>query len=121
MPALTTALGLSPPPIARPKQRALIQLRDEQKQLIDFRDTERTDRMRRHLMDINEAIRRLIVELSAQIGERQGDLLRLGDGCFNIRNISLFRIFNIDFRHGGRFYGHWTQSLPEGASEEADD
>src|SRR3954471_11560670 len=43
--ALTDALGDAPPPVAKPKQRALVQLRDEQKQLIDFTDTEKTRRM----------------------------------------------------------------------------
>src|SRR5438477_871042 len=45
-PSLREALGDRPPPMAKLKRRALIQLKDEQKQLIDFRDTERTDRMR---------------------------------------------------------------------------
>jgi DNA-binding XRE family transcriptional regulator len=113
MPALMLALGDRPPPAARPKRRALIQLRDEQKQLIDFRNTERTDRMRRHLVGINEAISSLGVELLPEIGERQGDLLRIGDTCLNLSNLALYRIFNSDFRYGGRFYGHWIQGLPK--------
>lgn len=25
---------------------------------------------------------------------------------------SVYRVFNVDFEHGGRFYGHWIQNLP---------
>ncbi len=80
--------------MAKPKQRALIQLRDEQKQLIDFRDTERTIRMARHVAEINEALGSLMIGLPQGIGERQGDLLRIGDGCANLGNTSAYRVFN---------------------------
>lgn len=113
VPALMVALGDTPPPVASLKRRALIQLRDEQKQLIDFRNTERIDRMRRHLVGINDAIGNLTVELPPDIGERNGDLLRIGDTCLNLGNIVLYRVFNRDFRNGGRFYGHWTQNVPK--------
>ena len=113
VPALVEALGGAPLPMAKPKRRALIQLKDEQKQLIDFRDTERTDRMRRRLVDINEATSDLIIQLPADVGDRQGDLLWIGDTCLNLSNTILYRVFNGDFGHGGRFYGHWTQSVPK--------
>ena len=112
-PALIEALGAVPPPVAKPKQRALVQLRDEQKQLIDFTDTEKTHRMRGRLVKINEAIGAHKIELPAGIGERYGDLLVIDRSCINLGNTAYFRIFNVDFRNGGRMYGHWTQSLPK--------
>jgi hypothetical protein len=42
-----------------------------------------------------------------------GDVLAIGGSCVNIGNTALFRIFNESFRHGGRFYGHFIQSLPK--------
>ena len=77
-PDLIEALGAAPLLLAKPKERALIWLRDENKQLIDFRDTERTARMRRHLIEINEAIGELAIELPAGCGERYGDVLTIG-------------------------------------------
>src|SRR5207302_1345944 len=100
-PALVAALGNEPSPQAKPKARALVQLRNEHKQLIDFRDTERTFRMRQHLVEINEAIDALRIELPAIAGERQGDLLWLGETCLNLSETGLYRIFNGDFSKGG--------------------
>jgi hypothetical protein len=111
--ALIEALGKVPPPLAKLKRRALVQLRDKDKQLIDFRDTERTRRMCRHLAEINEAIGSLKIELPGGIGERDDDVLVIGDSCINLGNNALYRIFNLNFRHGGRLYGHWTQGVPK--------
>ena len=69
-------------------------------------------RMRRHLIEINEAIGSLKVELPAGIGERHGDLVILGETCVNLRYVGVYRVFNEDWLHGGRLYGHYTQSLP---------
>ena len=113
MPALIGALGDAPPAAAKLKRRALIQLRDEQKQLIDFRDNERIYRMRGRLEGINEAISSFASELPPDIGQRHSDLLVIGDSCVNLSNATLHRIFNIDFKNGGRFYGHFVQGLPK--------
>jgi hypothetical protein len=111
-PALIKALGAAPPPVAKPKRRALVQLRDEQKQLVDFTDTEQTRRMYRHLVKINEAVGAQKIELPTGIGEWYGDLMVIGHSYINLSNTAYFRIFNIDFGSGGRIYGHWIQSLP---------
>ena len=112
-PELIEALGSAPPPLAKPKKRALIWLRDENKQLTDFRDTERTTRMRLHLIEINEAIGELAIELPAGCGERHGDVLTIGRSCVNLGSTKLRRVFNVDFKHGGRSYGHFVQSIPK--------
>ncbi len=111
-PTLAEALGKTPPPVAKPKRRALIRLRDKNKQLIDFRDTERTTRMAHNVAEINEAISPLVIGLP-ETGERFDDLLTIGDSCVNLGNISLYRVFNEDWQHGGRLYGHYVQSLPK--------
>ncbi len=112
-PKLIEALGSAPPPLARPKKRALIWLRDENKQLTDFRDTERTARMRRHLIEINEAIGELAIELPAGCGDRCGDVLTIGGSCINLSSTKLWRIFNVDFKNGGRSYGHFVENIPK--------
>jgi hypothetical protein len=110
-PALAEALGNAPPPVAKPRPRALIRLRDKSKLLVDFRDTERTSRMARNVAKITEAIGGLTIGLP-KIGERRGDLLLIGDCCVNLGNTNFYRVFNEDWRHGGRFYGHFVQGLP---------
>jgi hypothetical protein len=102
-----------PPPLARQRKRAFIQLRDEQGQLIDYNDTERTDRMRRHLEEINEAFSGIELRLPAHIGERRGDFLVINDSYVNLSQKTLWRIFNGDWKRGGRFYGPGFQSLPK--------
>jgi hypothetical protein len=111
--ALLEALGKTPLPAAKPKQKELIQLRNAHGQLIDFDDTVRTDRMRRHLVEINEAMTSNTVELPVDIGERCGDFLVIGGAYVNLSQNALWRIFNVDFRRGGRFYGPGCQTLPK--------
>lgn len=110
-PALSEALGNAPPPVAKPRPRALIRLRDKNKLLVDFRDTEKTYQMARSVAEINEAISNLTIGLP-EIGERQGDLLLIGNACVNLGNTNVYRVFNEDWRHGNRFYGHFVQGLP---------
>jgi hypothetical protein len=112
-PALIEALGPAPPPLAKRSPRALIQLRDKDKLPIDFRDTEQTHRMRRRSAETNEAIGGLDIEMPVGVGDRHGDVLVIGGSCVNTGNTALFRIFNESFKNGGRFYGHFIQSLPK--------
>jgi hypothetical protein len=112
-PALIEALGDMPPPAAKRKARALIQLRDEDKLPIDYRDTDDTTRMRRRLLGINEMVESVTLEVPPNVGERRGDLLIIGDSAVNLGNTTLYRIFNIDFKNGGRFSGHFVQGLPK--------
>jgi len=110
-PALLDALRPLPPTM--PKRRALIQLRNAQGQLEDFRDTERTGRMLRHLQEINEAVNSVTLELAVHIGECRGDFLVIDGAYVNLRQNMLWRIFNVEFKYGGRFYGPGAQTLPK--------
>jgi hypothetical protein len=112
-PTLIEALGDMPPPSAKRKARALIQLRDEDKLPIDYRDTDDTTRMRGRLLRINEMVESITLEIPPNAGERRGDLLITGDSAVNLGNTTLYRVFNIDFNNGGRFYGHFIQGLPK--------
>jgi tetrahydromethanopterin S-methyltransferase subunit G len=112
-PALIDALGDTPPPAAKRKARSLIQLRDEDKLPIDYRDTDDTTRMRKRVLRINEMVESVSLEVPPNVGERRGDLLIIGDSAVNLGNTTLYRVFNIDFKNGGRFYGHFVQGLPK--------
>jgi DNA-binding XRE family transcriptional regulator len=112
-PTLVEALGDMPPPAAKRKARGLIQLRDEDKLPIDYRDTDNTSRMRGRLLRINEMVESITLEIPPNAGEHRGDLLIIGDSVVNLGNTMLYRVFNIDFKNGGRFYGHFIQGLPK--------
>jgi hypothetical protein len=91
----------------------LVILRDGEKQPIPYRDTARTDRMRRALVAANDAIR------SCRIG-LDGQNLRHGGRAIEVDGVSLFpgmrtlyRVFNGDFSHGGRLYGPFWQQAPK--------
>jgi hypothetical protein len=85
-----TALAETRPTLQRLREPIL--LRNDDGELIDYRDTRETNRMRRELDAQNEAL----------AGADLGNVL-----MFPSR---LRRIFNEDFKHGGRFYaegGAW--------------
>jgi hypothetical protein len=113
-PKLVTA-GLALPHRAPLKPRGLIRLRDHDKHLINFRDTERTERMRQRLIEINEAITNARIELPADVGKRSDYLLHLDNGTvLNLDADSVYRVFNNgSFQLGGRFYGTWWQGVPK--------
>lgn len=69
-----------------------ILLRDKDGRLVDYRDNRNLDRMRKKIASFNEAV--------------SGAEIMGGDGV----NLSCYmaRIFNIDWKRGGRFYGMGT-------------
>lgn len=91
--------------------RELVVLRDADGRPRRYRDTARTDRMRHILAEANEAID------GAQI---DFDFQRLnGCGMVTVHGVTLipamrtlYRVFNKDFRHGGRMYGPFWQQMP---------
>ena len=70
---------LSEPPLAVVHDpRELIVLRDHDGNVIDYTDTRRTDRMRRNIQSINEAIMGAAIELRGR-AIRDGDPLQVGN------------------------------------------
>jgi hypothetical protein len=90
----------------------VIILRDRQGNLIDYRETERSSRWRRHVQELNDAI------MSEAIGLRgnpihEGDPLLIGKVSIGAATNRLHRVFNrSSFSLGGRFYGGWWQNIP---------
>jgi hypothetical protein len=114
-PALLNAMREAVPiKLATPKQCSLIRLRDEDKQYVDYRETERTHRSRGRVRKINEAVCSVGIELPPGVGERVGDFLRMESGTVNLGATTYYRVFNNgSWREGGRFYGPFWQSLPK--------
>lgn len=100
-------------PVAKPRPRALIQLRDEYKNPIDYEDTEQIDRMRKRIIRMNEVMSALRIELPAGVGERRGNFLMVDGSTIALDNTTLYRVFNMNFMQGGRLYGHFVQNLPK--------
>lgn len=92
----------------------LIRLRDHAHHLVDYRDTDRTVKMRRALSDMNEAIGGIRVDLDAPGIRNAGGVVLLDGGAALYPAMrSVYRVFNGDWHHGGRLYGHWTQQAPK--------
>ena len=111
-PLLQGALEI-PPVIYDPVE--LIRLKDHDQKLIDYRDTNFTISMRRHLEEINEALSTAELQLHSPIVKRDGMLLWVGDNhaLYPLMR-ALHRIFNrSSFACGGRFYGAWWQQIPK--------
>ena len=84
----------------------LVRLKKE-KRLVNYRDTARTDTLRRKLQGFNEALSGSIITLD--VGEHDGNVIRCGDHTLYPAMKSLYRVFNDDWKHGGRLYGGWWQ------------
>jgi hypothetical protein len=88
----------------------IVLLRDYNKDLIDYADTDETRRIRSNLVAINSA-------LAAMELTYQGRLIRSGDmlevhGKRIVARSALHRVFNrSSFDRGGRFYGAWWQNI----------
>lgn len=77
------------------------------KRLLDYRDTDKTETWRRKLQGFNEAISGSVITLD--VGERDGNVIRCGSHTLYPAMKCLYRVFNDDWMHGGRFYGGWWQ------------
>lgn len=100
-------------------ERETIILRDKNKKAMDYEDTEETNRMRDNLRRINEKLLKTRItlmitddqfaELERRLVAKENDEGRVPD----FSQKTLCRIFNEDFRHGGRFYGGWWENIPK--------
>ena len=94
------------------RPRESIRLRDGQKHLMDYRNTEKTEAMRRKLAEINEALLGTSIGLSEDL--RSNDPIVTVDGfAVNTSQTTLHRVFNETFRRGGRFHGAFWLGLPK--------
>jgi hypothetical protein len=108
--------AISPALVARIVQRPreLIRLRDADRKLIDYADNEHTNRMRRNLGIINEAVTATSIGYSGLDAGHPDRAFHVGQTIVYPTKLQ-YRIFNSDFRHGGRIYGGGWQCAPKKA------
>jgi hypothetical protein len=102
------------PPFIREKTNCeTLFLKDAQKKLVNYADTDQTRRWRLNLRGINEAIRAAHIAMPADLTQTDGQSLRFGDRTYCCVKKHLYRVFNGDWNNGGRFYGGWWLSIPK--------
>lgn len=98
--------ALAPAVGAEIKDRELVQLKDSDKGLVDYEDSDETNRIREFLRRYNTVIEQALIP----VPDEQPDLPRTGS--FDPTSVVTYRVFNdssLDL--GGRFYGPWWQHL----------
>jgi hypothetical protein len=93
----------------------IIRLKDSAGELVDYRDTRETRRMRRDLAQDNEHLAALRIDVPG--AERRGRHMVFNNNCFVMPTPGngLYRIFSRgSFAWHGRAYG-WWQNIPEAA------
>ena len=85
-----------------------IRLKDEEKQYVDYKETEDTREMRYNLIDYNNLLSRS--KISILFNKSVNSFLDLNP--VNFRNRQYHRVFNNrSWKLGGRYYGPWWQSI----------
>ena len=88
----------------------LIQLKNNDKKLIDYEDNEFTIKSRKILIKHNKLLKKTKIVLP-QIKQVQ-DYIETSQDSFNFSRNNYVRIFNnCSFEQGGRFYGPWWQQI----------
>lgn len=92
----------------------LVRLKDRERRLVAYRDTERTMRDRRFLETVNESIAAADIRLDAPGAALDGHVLRFGHHAVYPDMKALYRVFNGGWTLGGRMYGGWWQQVRSG-------
>jgi hypothetical protein len=90
-----------------------IRLKDAAKLLIPYREIEKTRDWRFDVYAQNEALRSLSLAAAPGWQLDPHGLLRNGNRVINPAHSQLYRVFNVNWRHGARWYGAWWQQLSE--------
>jgi hypothetical protein len=92
-----------------------VRLRNADKQLVDYPETDRTLRWRLNLAAINEALSSVDLDLPGARHIPHGLQVPTDRSVVTLREHrnQVFRVFNGDLGHGGRMYGHDVQQLPK--------
>lgn len=91
------------------REHPLIFLRNENGDKIDASKNTRLHGMAKNIIKINEMLISAKIELHLDELQYSKLITRCHvDASFK----TVYRIFNNDFNHGGRLYGHWVQNLP---------
>ncbi len=106
------------PMIKRDENAEVIILRDEDKKLMEYEDTEATLQMRENLRFINQNLEKdpiLLYVRDKELDRLNAELKRdTQKGAVDFTQKRLRRVFNNgSFKQGGRFYSGWWQNVPK--------
>lgn len=108
--------GLKPIVVQEPfTDSELIRLKDSDKHLVAYVDTPDVVVMREKLRRINAQISKSTLGFNMSHTQKRAMVLdlRARDATIpDLSRIQLYRSFNEDFEHGGRYYGGWWIGLP---------
>lgn len=91
----------------------LIRLKNKEKVLVDYKDTERTHRERKFLEKLNRVYESAELRLNSPNVVVDGPLIRFAEHTVDTTRRSVYRVYNnLSWSAGGRFYGPWWQSCP---------
>lgn len=124
---------VSPVMVTRHSDAETIIMKDEQKNLTGYEDTDETVMMRSQMRVINDLLSKTLINLymsdadlavlsvhmregkeaASQIQPSDINLEKFPARAIDFTNKALCRVFNNgNFRHGGRLYGGWWQGIP---------
>jgi hypothetical protein len=90
-----------------------VRLKDAKKRLKLYTDDEFIRAMRHDIAAQNELLDGTNIDLDPAFGAPDElGMVSVGSSTLNLRRRRLFRVFNLDFDRGGRWYGPWWQSAP---------
>ena len=124
-----TSRKISYPPFER-QLTHVVHLRDEDKRRCSYDETRWTEAMKLNLERYNRSAKGHWLDLlvtdqefpTVLDGMSQGERREVreelgqdwtGDQILDLSRTSLYRVFNVSFDHGGRFYGGWWQGVPQ--------
>jgi hypothetical protein len=90
-----------------------VRLKDQTKQLIRYTENDYTREIRKDITAQNEILASIDINFGqvAEVSKNRIGLFEFRDGVANPKLRLLYRSFNIDWLHGGRWYGGWWQNL----------
>lgn len=121
---LFEAYNINPYILAQECSKEFIQLKDSDKNLIEFSPTPETEQMEKNIKKINEHINCNMINLCVTDEQEQAMREQLAGKAkpwekqkqrfISFHQTHLHRVFNNgSFTEGGRFYGAWWQAVPK--------
>ena len=109
--ALLELLNQSLPVLVHEPKECIL-LRDQDDELVAYKDTAQTRLWRHNLEKINKALLSVTLGLNGR-PVREGEPLRIDNASIGHARTRLHRVFKqSSFSLGGRFYGGWWQNIP---------
>jgi hypothetical protein len=97
---------------AVPEFGPLLRLKGPDKKLLSLPDTRHVRGLSKDVAKVNEMLNRIKLDLPGQRFPGT-PFFRFGSRMLDVRKVQVYRVFNNgSFSQGGRFFGHFVQSMP---------